>query len=94
MMLIGGEKDYSSLFLRNVRLSSLDPGMPVPDCLDDSLAPLQDYPYHIARGAAFVLGMNVRLKHMKSWNPSRWFTRLRGMERQHLFLDRQYYFTI
>ena len=58
-MLIGGEKDYSSLFLRNVRLSSLDPEMPVPDCLDDSLTPLHDYPYHIARGAAFVLGMKL-----------------------------------
>ena len=59
MMLIGGEKDYSSLFLRNVRLSSLDPEMPVPDYLDDSLTHLNDYPYHIARGAAFVLGMKL-----------------------------------
>ena len=51
MMVIGGERDYSSVFLESVTLSALDGGK-VPDCLRT----LADFPSTIARGAAAVIG--------------------------------------
>ena len=54
MMVIGGERDYSSVFYDSVTLSSLNGGT-VPDCLKN----LADFPTTIARGAAAVIGMMV-----------------------------------
>ena len=55
MMVIGGERDYSSVFLESVTLSALDGGT-VPDCLKN----LADFPSTIARGAAAVIGMPAK----------------------------------
>ena len=52
MMVIGGERDYSSVFYDSVTLSSLNGGT-IPDCLKN----LADFPTTIARGAAAVIGM-------------------------------------
>ena len=54
MMVIGGERDYSSVFYNSVTLSSLNGGT-IPDCLKN----LADFPTTIARGAAAVIGMMV-----------------------------------
>ena len=51
-MVIGGERDYSSVFYDSVTLSSLNGGT-IPDCLQN----LADFPTTIARGAAAVIGM-------------------------------------
>ena len=56
MMVIGGERDYSSVFYDSVTLSSLNGGT-IPDCLKN----LADFPTTIARGAAAVIGMIVFL---------------------------------
>ena len=52
MMVIGGERDYSSVFYNSVTLSSLNGGT-IPDCLKN----LADFPTTIARGAAAVIGI-------------------------------------
>ena len=51
-MVIGGERDYSSVFYDSVTLSSLIGGT-IPGCLKN----LADFPTTIARGAAAVIGM-------------------------------------